>query len=173
MASEVYSASKSLVKARVTGFKSETRAGLIYSMSVMWILFLIGIESVALASERWDKGHENLVSSLVANIGVIVFQTVDWEFFHFTNWFINSLNWVCQLSAIGFAAALLSVAVLETGGNRDNMISVAIVHLIFQCLLTASQLGVTLEYMERSFLSLQAATAPLPQSFQRQRTMRI
>lgn len=142
--------SVALQNAKVTGFKSNLHTSMIYGGSVLWIVFLLSVESVFLVSTMWSEHLDTiLIASIVLNSIVLLAQTVDYMYYHFLYWPVTAVNWAAQLAALGTASAFLSVSAIILDGDTDLRRIIGVSHLVAQALFTASQFSVTLEYFER------------------------
>ena len=153
-----------LQNAHVTGFSSSYTTSIIYGGSLSWLLFLLACELFALLGDVWNNNTDILfISSIAFNITTFVVQTVDFVFLHFSFWPVTAVNWCSHLAAIGTATALVSSSldVLVIGPSEfDLKRNMSVVHLVSQCLFTASQFAVTLEYFERRLRQLSHPVLP-------------
>lgn len=152
-----------LKRAGVTAFA--TYPLLPFVGSFMFSLFLMGFKVALLVMSAWQHyGIDIIVSiALALNVSTAVWQTVDAIYFDFKVWFVTALVWVSQLFAITLSASLvpLSITVADDDARAERL-ALALTLTASECLYTASQFSVTLEYLHRAALQRQAESAPPP-----------
>lgn len=157
------SATRPLIDASVTGFKSVMAALLIYLGSTLWFLLLVAIDSRELIMETLTESVRDLyVMTIVGNCTMFVLQTINVWCTLFRFWPVVSLYYTAQLWVIGLRASLVAI------DDDDDVVMNSLV-LLAQCLFTSSQLSVTLEYLYRKSYesspptSVTVTTQPIPQ----------
>lgn len=155
-------ASKHLRDSQTTGFSTPSNALLIYAGSFLWFSILVAADAFALVAWNVQGGVlvPTIATSLLLNVFMFILQTVNTIMYQFKLWAIVSLYWTCQLTSIGIASAWVGYALLypelhdmgrqEADDNRVARIWLLLARLFAQCLFTASQLSVMLEYLHRA-----------------------
>lgn len=141
-----------LVSTKVTGFTSPMAAKVIYLGSFLWFLLMVAVDTTLLASRDWPRLDSLLGTLIGVNTLGYVLQSVDAVYFHMRAWPIVAGVWVCQLYSIVMVAAALGYA-LSMDVPHDELVMrhvVIFLRAAAQCVYTASQFSVTLEYLHRA-----------------------
>lgn len=139
-----------LRKANVTGFQ---KIGILpFIGSFLWACLLVGIKIFILFSDMWNfQGIDYIIYvALGLNISTFIWQSIDALYTDFKLWFVTALNWMSQLSSIAISGSLIPLSLSVSENNKDTRLFISILLLIGECLYTASQFSVTLEYIHRS-----------------------
>lgn len=151
-------AAQAMVDAKVTGYRSLGAARCIYAGSIMWINLLVFSDVAALASDMWASTRPVLATILALTVVASVAQSVDYFWFHFSNWPLTAVNWCAQLGALTLTASVVGDALGSSSADRDARVGMSIARAIAQALFTASQFAVTLEYFARRVAASQTVT---------------
>jgi hypothetical protein len=149
-----------LQEARVTFFESTPMAYLVYAGSCTWVAVLVAFDATLLVSGDWPRLDSLLPTLIGVNALALGVQTIDVLFFHMQLWPLVALLWTCQLYALLLAASALGYALARDTPSDEVPTRHAILFLrgAAQCVFTASQFAVTLEYLHRSVRTPNAAT---------------
>ena len=152
-----------LVDSHVTGFRAASHAYAIYVGSFLWAAALVAVDVALLASRDWPRLDSLLGTLIGVNVLGFVLQTIDVLGLHMRFWPLLALYWTCQLSAIALSTAALGYA-LAMDVPEDQIAprhALIFTRVVAQCLWTASQFSVTLEYLHRA-VATPPPTLPIP-----------
>ena len=138
---------RDLRRVGVFGFGSRPAALLTYAGSTAWFLVLVGAQGVALATDNLAHDEVLYGATIASTTLSFVLQTVDVLTYRQAFWPLTSMNWCTQLGGIGLAAAGVGRALEHPEQGR---VVVCVLLLYAQCLFTASQFAVTLDYLHRA-----------------------